>query len=386
MLVQMLGFFSWLLIAASAIGCAYLWYASHAVANFSRRVAARGERRRPVSVLKPLRGEDAMLADNLRSFCRQDYPEFQIVCGVADAADPAAAVVRRVIAEFPERDIALVVDARRSGANLKVANLANMLPSARHGLLVMADSDMRVRPDYLATVTAPLADPRIGLVTCLYRGLSQGGLWSDLACLHINHGFLAWAVVAEGLGLGAGCFGATIALRRATLDAAGGLAALADCLADDHVLGRNVRRLGLTVELSPYLVDDIVAEASFTAVFHHELRWARTIRVVAPGGFAAAVVTYPVALAVLAAASGAQPHAAPAMLIVAFLCRWLTARRLDRALRLKPAPVWLLPVRDALSFAVFIASFLGRGVAWRDQNFRIGVNGRLTVDGDSAAG
>ncbi|HEY1506467.1 MAG TPA: bacteriohopanetetrol glucosamine biosynthesis glycosyltransferase HpnI [Stellaceae bacterium] len=380
MQLQILGYLAWLLLAGSAIGCLYLWYACNAVAKFARQPMPRSALQPPVSVLKPLRGEDPALAENLRSFLRQDYPTLQLVCGVADAGDPAAVVVRQLIGEFPHADIALVVDATQRGTNLKVANLRNMLPKAKHDLLVLADSDMRVGPDYLAAVTAPLvADSAVGLVTCLYRASPAGGIWSDLASLHINHGFLPQAVVGESLGQGAGCFGATMAFDRATLAAAGGFEALADMLADDHALGQAVRRLGKRVALSPYLVDDIVAEHSFLGLFRHELRWARTIRLVAAAGFAGSVVTYPVPLALLALGLAAEPRAAAAMLVLALIMRGVSGRRIDRALRVKAAPFWLLPVRDLLSFGVFVASFLGRSVAWRDRRFRIGPEGQLII-------
>jgi ceramide glucosyltransferase len=334
----------------------------------------------PVSILKPLRGEDPALADNLRSFLRQDYPRFQLICGVADGGDPAVPIVRGLMTEFPQADIALVIDSTRRGTNLKVANLRNMLPAARHDVLVLADSDMRVAPGYLAAVTAPLvSEGEVGLVTCLYRARSAGGIWSDLASLHINHGFLPQALVGESLGQGAGCFGATMAFDRATLAAAGGFEALADTLADDHALGLAVRGLGKRVELSPYIVDDIVVEHDFLRLFRHELRWARTIRLVAPAGFSGSVVTFPVPLALLALCLGAAPLAATVMLALALLARGLAGRHIDRALRLKAAPLWLLPIRDMLSFGVFIASFLGRSVAWRDRRFRIGSGGQLVI-------
>ena len=380
MQLQILGYLAWLAAAGSAVGCVYLWYACNAVAKFAQQPMPRSALQPAASMMKPLRGEDPALAENLRSFLRQDYPAFQLVCGVADASDPAAAVVRQLIGEFPQADIALVVDATQQGTNLKVSNLRNMLPAAKHELLVLADSDMRVGANYLAAVTAPLVTDRdTGLVTCLYRAHSAGGLWSDLASLHINHGFLPQAVVGESLGKGAGCFGATMAFDRTTLAAVGGFEALADMLADDHALGGAVRRLGKRVALSPYLVDDIVAEESFLGLFRHELRWARTIRLVAAAGFAGSIVTYPVPLALLAFCLPAIPQAGAAMLVVALLVRSITARRIDRALRLKAAPLWLLPVRDLLSFGVFIASFLGRNVAWRDRRFRIGPEGQLII-------
>ncbi|HWE72122.1 MAG TPA: bacteriohopanetetrol glucosamine biosynthesis glycosyltransferase HpnI [Stellaceae bacterium] len=375
-----MGYLAWLLIAGSAVGCLYLLYACNAVAKFAQAAMPRATTQPAVTIMKPLRGEDPALGENLRSFLRQDYPVFQLVCGVAEASDPAAVVVRQLIAEFASADIALVINPAQSGTNLKVANLHNMLPAAKHDLLVLADSDMRVQSDYLSAVTAPLVeDSSTGLVTCLYRAISAGGLWSDLASLHINHGFLPQAVVGESLGQGAGCFGATMAFSRATLAAVGGFEALVDMLADDHALGQAIRRVDKRVVLSPHIVDDVVAESSFLGLFRHELRWARTIRLVAAAGFAGSVVTYPVPLALLALCLGVVPVPAAVMLALALLSRGYSVRRIDRSLRLKAAPLWLLPARDLLSFGVFIASFFGRSVAWRDRRFRIGPEGQLII-------
>ena len=376
---------AWALVATSAAGCLYLVFSAWAV----RRLVMPRPRRRaasePVTILKPLCGEDSGLEANLRSFCRQDHPVFQIVFGVRDEEDAAIPVVRRLMAEFPAADLTLVVDPRRRGRNLKIANLHNMLAAARHDLLVLADSDMRVGPDYLATICAPLADPAVGLVTCLYRGIPAGSVWSRLACLHVNHGFLPQAAVAEAIGAGAGCFGASIALRRATLAEIGGLAAIEDALADDYALGAAVRRLGGRIELSSQLVDNVIDEPSFAALFRHELRWARTIRLVAPAGFLGSAVTQPLVIAALATLLGALPLAAPAMLALALLCRGATVAATDRALGLPRSPLHLLPFRDLLSFAVFVASFFARRVEWRDRTFRVGPGGELTLDGDSAA-
>ena len=366
---------AWLVCAASAVGSLYLLFAGLAVRRFAARAQPAAPAAPPVSILKPLCGEDAGLYDNLASFCRQEYPQWQVVFGVQDAGDAAIPVVRRLIAAHPEADLALVVEPSRRDGNLKVANLQNMLPKARHDVIVIADSDMQVRPDYLADVTAPLADPATGLVTCLYRGVSAGGLWSQLACLNINHGFLPQALVAAALGKRNDSFGATIALRRDTLNAIGGLAAIAHSLADDHALGAAVRRLGLNVALSPHVVDNVLAEPSLAALFRHELRWSRTIRAIAPVGFAGSILTQPMALALLALV--AAPHPAAAMLALALACRAVMVRMVDRALRLPATPLWLMPLRDLLSFAVFIATFLSRTVAWRDRTFRIGRDGQL---------
>jgi ceramide glucosyltransferase len=377
-------FLGWLLFACSAAGCVYLLYAGLATRRFAARALPHPTESPPVSVLKPLCGEDADLYANLASFCRQDYPSWQIVFGVQDPRDPAIAVVRRLMAEFPQADLELVVESGRRGDNLKVANLQNMLPAARHDIIVIADSDMRVSPGYLAAVTAPLLDRATGLVTCLYRGVATGGLWSKLAALHINHGFLPQVLVADRLGASDGCFGATIALRRDTLAAIGGFAAIADTLADDHALGAAVRRIGRALVLSPYIVDDVIAEPSFGALFRHELRWARTIRSIAPTGFLGSVITQPVIFALAGVALSVRPATA-AMLVAALACRGVMVRMVDRALRLPRTPLWLVPCRDLLSFVVFVASFFARTIAWRDRTFRVGRKGRLFLDGDRPA-
>ncbi len=378
-------FIGWIFWGAALVGCMYLLHAGHAVRRFAARPRPERANSEAVSVLKPLCGEDPGLYENLRSICCQRYPRWQVVFGVQDPQDPAIAVVRRLIAEFPEADLSLVVNGFRHGGNLKVANLQNMLPAARHDLILIADSDMRVDASYLAAVTAPLSDPTVGLVTCLYRGLASGGPWSELAASHINHGFLPQAIVAQALGAGAGCFGATLALRRATLEAVGGLAAIADELADDHALGTAVRAKGLKVVLSSYIVDNIIAEPSLGALFRHELRWARTIRMIAPLGFIGSVITQPLVLGALAAGLGVPAVPALAVLGAALVSRSIMVMTIDRELRLAPTPLWRMPARDMLSFAVFVASFFTRRVAWRDRIFRIGRNGRVMLDGDKPA-
>ncbi|MFI4947185.1 MAG: bacteriohopanetetrol glucosamine biosynthesis glycosyltransferase HpnI [Alphaproteobacteria bacterium] len=336
----------------------------------------------PVSILKPLHGAEPGLAENLRSFADQDYPAFQLVLGVSDRADGALPIARALIGEQPLEDIELVVDPRAPGTHINVANLENMLPAARHQLIVLADSDMRVTPDYLATVTAPLADPATGIVTCAYKGVPTGGLWSRLAALHINFGFLPGALVGDVLEVGDGCFGATIALRREVLDRLGGFARLRNELADDHRLGAAVRKLGLKAVLSPYIVENRVTEPSFASLWRHELRWARTSRMLAPAGFAGSVITHTVMTTALAAMLWGSGSAAWDCVLISVLLRWISAILIARRLDLPRAGLWLLPLRDALSFAVFLYSFCGRSVLWRDQLFRVEPNGEISVEGD----
>ena len=357
-----------------------------AVFRFARQPLRLAADRPPVSVLKPLHGAEPGLYENLRSFAEQDYPSVQLVLGVRDPQDGALLSARALMRDLPDCDIALVVDPRARGSNLKVANLENMMEAAKHELLVLADSDMRVDRGYLTAATAPLRDPRNGIVTCLYKGVSTGGKWSELGAMHINFGFLPSALVAEALGWGGGCFGATIALGRETFERIGGFAPLRDELADDHRIGDEVRALGLAVVLSPYVVEARVSEPSLSALWRHELRWARTVRAVAPAGFIGSVLAHPVAIAALGAAITGFGLTPCLFIVISCALRWASAQAIAGALGVPPAKPWLLPVRDALSFAVFVASFFGRTVFWRDQNFRVEASGRMTVDGDKAQG
>ena len=368
------------------IGACYLVAAAWLVARFARAGAQAGEGAATppgITVLKPLHGAEAGLEASLVSTVEQAYAgPYQVLFGVRDAADPAAAVVRRIIAERPGRDLELVVDPSVRGTNYKIANLENMASRAKHPILVIADSDISVGPTWAEEVTRPLEDQAVGLVTCLYRGRPAWGLYPMLGAMFVNYAFLPSAILGEKLDPGRGCFGATMALRRATLDAVGGLAPFRDLLADDYALGEAVRRTGSRVVLSRTLVDTAVTEPTVGELWRHELRWQRTIRLLSPKGFAGSIVTHPLALSLLAALLSlfALPYLVLFLLILAL--RVATARAIDRAIWLAPAPLWAWPIRDSLSFAVFVASFCGRKIAWRGRAFRLARDGRLVADGD----
>jgi ceramide glucosyltransferase len=369
--------------AAALAGGLYLLAVCHAVRRFARRVPARpaGSLQRPaVTILKPLHGEDPELYENLRSFCEQTYPTMQVVFGLRDPADPAAAIVRRLIADLPGADLALVVDPQIHGTNLKISNLINMMAVARHPVLVIADSDMRVTPDYLDQLVGALAAPGVGLVTCLYAGRPLGGLWSRLGALFINHGFLPSVLVGELVRPWPGCFGATMALHRETLRQIGGFARFGDQLADDYRLGAAVVEAGFRVVLARYLVEDVLVEPGLRALLRHELRWARTIRSIAPLDYAGTAVTYPVPFALLCALLSGL--AIPGLALLAAILAWrlIVVRMIDKEVALPHLPLWLVPVRDVLSFGLLIASFCGETVEWRGQAFRLTEDGNLTSD------
>jgi ceramide glucosyltransferase len=373
-MVQLLGesatYGSFVCYIAAILGCAYALFAIWAVRGFARETTTSPPTKvPPITILKPLHGPEPNLYANLATFCEQDYPApVQVVCGVANPDDPAAAVVRRLIADCPGRDLALVINAHRHGANGKVSNLINMQAEAQHETLVIADSDIAVTPEYLANVAASLSAPGVGLVTCLYRGAGLSGIWSRLAAAGIDYHFLPNVLVGLQLGLATPCFGSTIALTRSTLSKVGGLQSVADQLADDYGLGMATRRAGLKVAIAPFMVTHVCSERSLRELLLHEIRWARTIRAVDPMGFTGMGITYAVPLALIGVALGGLT---PAALVVpaALACRFALQAELTRLFGLRNGISWLGPARDILSFIVFVVSFFGRRVEWRGQYY-----------------
>jgi ceramide glucosyltransferase len=335
----------------------------------------------PVSVLKPLQGDDGHLYANLRSFCQQVYPNYQLLFGVQDPADPAVAIVNRLIREFPHLDMALVVGGPLIGTNLKVSNLANLSQRAKHEVLVVADADMRVTPNYLRVVVAPLEDPAVGLVTCLYKGKgsARAGVWSTLGAMFINEWFVPSALAGARLEPIRHAFGATMAFRRDTLASIGGFKAVADYLADDYMLGWLISCQGLRVLLSPYVVENVVVENGFRSLFVHELRWARTVRGVRPAAYFFSGITHGIPLALLFLMKvGPTPLGLGVLLLhLGLRCggRVIIYRKLDQ-----PFPwrsTWLVPVRDMLSCILWAFSFLGRSIQWNGHHLQIHADGKL---------
>ncbi|MDP8983630.1 MAG: bacteriohopanetetrol glucosamine biosynthesis glycosyltransferase HpnI [Pseudomonadota bacterium] len=329
-----------------------------------------------VSIFKPLCGAEPETYDCLRSFCDQDFPSFQVIFGVADCNDPVLRVVQRLQHEFPHRELQVVIDCRQHGSSRKVSNLINMMACARHEVLVISDSDVRVDRDYLARVVAPLADTDVGIVTCPYRGIPRPGLWSLLGSQFINEWFIPSVQVAALGGSSAFASGVTIAMHRRVLARIGGFHAIADQLADDYRLGELTRRLGLRTVLSDVIVETSVVEGSFTELVRHELRWLRTIRTVRPLGYAFSFVTFGVPIAALGAllAGGAMP--AVAMLALTAMARIMVHLR-TRCRRSSPLQIFLLPLRDMLNVALWSWSFVTRRVHWRDHHYLVTRDGSV---------
>ena len=326
-----------------------------------------------ISVLKPLHGIDPNTQEAFISQVRQHYPKFEVLFGVRDEEDPSVAVVRRLQDEYPDVAIRLIIGAPDT-PNGKVGNLLALSRQARYPIWVINDSDIRVHPDYLATVAAPLADPAIGIVTCPYRAMAHTipAAWESLG---IATDFMPSTLVAQLVGVREFGFGSTLAFRAEDLERVGGFAALADYIADDYQLAKRITSLGKRALLSTYVVETSLGEATWSGVWSHQLRWARTIRASKGGGYAGLPITHAGVWAAFLLCLGARVPAA-LLLLLRMASASLTGGMILRS------PVarrfcWIAPAWDAYAFAVWAASYRGREVRWRDRSLRIDREGRI---------
>ncbi|MGO9649535.1 putative Ceramide glucosyltransferase [Candidatus Sulfotelmatobacter kueseliae] len=328
----------------------------------------------PVSILKPLKGTDPEMYENFRSHCVQDYPEYEIIFGVSEPDDPAVKLVEQLKTEFPQRAIQLIVCPKQLGTNTKVSNLAQMLPQARYDHLIVNDSDIRVEPDYLRRVLAPLADSRTGLVTCLYRGAANSTLGSRLESLGISTDFCPGVLVARQLEGIKFALGSTMAFRRRDLAAIGGFEALADYLSDDYRLGNRIAALGLKVELSNVVVETFLPRYTMREFLAHQLRWARAVRDSRPWGYLGLGITFGLVWALLTLILAGGAGWAWELLFGTAAMRLAVAIFIGgRTLRDRHAMRWLplIPLRDAIATLVWLISFAGHTVSWRGDVFKL---------------
>jgi ceramide glucosyltransferase len=334
----------------------------------------------PISVLKPVRGVDFASYENFKSFCLQDYPEYEILFCVNDLEDSAVPVIRRLMQEFPQRGIRLLSGAPQLGSNRKVSNLALLAREAKHTLLVQSDGDVRVGPSYLREIAAFFERNDTALVSCLYRGITQDNLWAHVEALGVATDFSASILVAdwkEGMTF---ALGASVATTKAWLAKIGGYEALANVLADDYEIGNRVAKAGGHVTISREIVSTMYQAVAFREFWAHQLRWARTVRLCRPLSYLGLLFTHGLPWALLGGmATGSLKGAAlflAAYMALRFIQAWAigvwgmqdeTAKR----------RLWLLPVRDAVHFAVWVASFFSSRIVWGETEFRLKANGEM---------
>lgn len=370
----------------AAIGCAYALATAIAADRFGKTIRARRGLvpEEAVTLLKPLYGAEPRLAENLATFLDQQWQApIEMIAGVQRRDDPAAAAIGALCRDHSSAKIVLVSNSRRHGANAKIGNLINMAPSATNDIIVLSDSDMAAPPDYLQRLAHTLAQPGVGAVTCMYRGRGDAGFWSRMGAAGLSYQFLPGVLASIALKAGDVCMGSTIAMRRETLERIGGFERFADILADDHAIGVAVRALGLKVAIAPMVVTHASTEGSFMALARHELRWAATVRDLNPGGYLGMIATMPLPFAIMALI--AAPGLLTAMLLASAIgARLVAAHSIDRMTGSRTAPLWLLPLRDLLSFGIFVASYFVRSVDWRGEQLRMAPQGRISVAGGVA--
>ena len=360
----------------AVLGCCYLVLAAILVRRFARAdTRSRPTSTPSITILKPLNGDEPGLFENLASFCQQNYRgRIQIIFGVQDHKDRAIAVVEQLRKLEAAPEIELVIETRVHGLNRKVSNLINMAQRIRHEVVILADSDMRVDCDYVASIVAALERPGVGAVSCLYYGIPATGIWSTLFALGINGSFLPGVLVGVALGFTEPCFGSTIALRRNALAAIGGFAAVVDSIADDYALGQALRAHGYAVSILRFAVAHMCTSGCAPELWAQEVRWGRTIRSIDPCGYAGSLLGYPLPWALIAALTSntaGRFGLAAAIAVLSIAGRIALLRQVEGAFRLPPQTYWLVPLRDLFSFVVSLSSFFGRDVTWRGRSYRM---------------
>ena len=358
----------------------YLLLTLYCATRFFRRPIPAGLNRPPITILKPVKGCDHETFENFSSFCCQEYPEFEIVFAVSAADDPAIPIIRRIIETYPQVPIDLVVDPAIWGENRKVCNLLNGFKSARHDIIVISDSDIRVGPDYLKNISGFFADPEVGLVTSLYRSSRVHGAVTALEALGFTAEMIPNVLVAEKLEGLSFALGASMAVRRRALESIGGLRTLADYLADDYQLGYQIHKAGWRIKLSGDFVESVLGKENFSSILSRQIRWCRTMRVSRPGGYLASGIVHPVmGLAIFLALAGFSGLS----LISAAVYYLLRAQivtvfsKLFARDNLCPKYLWLLPVRDLISFVTWGLAFAGNRVSWRGDLFELEPGGKI---------
>nr|WP_237741506.1 bacteriohopanetetrol glucosamine biosynthesis glycosyltransferase HpnI [Anabaena sp. PCC 7108] len=335
----------------------------------------------PLTILKPLCGLDAETYTNLASFCQQYYPQYQIVFGVRDFIDPCIEIIEKLIQQFPNVDISLVVNDEIMGTNLKVSNLANAFTTAKHDILVIADSDIRVDKNYLQQIIQPLRDPGVGVVTCLYRSLAQGWV-ARLDAIGTATDFHAGVLVSNQLEGIKFALGSTIVIRQQVLEKIGGFEAIADYLADDFQLGHLSAQAGYQVLLSNYIVDHVLDTSSLKDTIKRQIRWARCIRVSRPWGYLGLVFTYGTVFSLLLLITSGGSIFAWTTLVITWGMRLVMAWVVGVKVLHDPVAkkfLWLIPFRDLLHFFIWCYSFFGSTIEWRKQRMKLTHEGKLVV-------
>ena len=378
------------LLAIAIVGTisstAYLILVIAGVLRFARRRRewqSAPDYRVPVSVLKPVHGLEPNLEENLGSFFLQDYPDFELIFCARDSSDPALQVAQRLSQKHPTVKVQIMTGGEPPWTNAKLYSLERMRQQAAHDLFVISDSDVRVSSDYLRQIIKPFANAKVGMTTCLYRGLPAGGFWTKLEALGFSVEMTAGVVVADLLEGMKFALGPTMAVRRECVQALGGFGFMADYCADDYILGNRVAESGMEVVLSHHCIEHMVFHHSFLASMRHQVRWMRSTRFSRPKGHLGTVLTYAMPFGVIGLLGGlASSHVlfGASLLFAALLNRVvqsIAAGYVVAGDRRALTHAWLYPVRDLLGGMLWAGSYLSAKIDWRGERYRLTTGGLM---------
>lgn len=346
----------------------------------------------PVTILKPLHGMEDELDRNLDSFFQQNYPDYEIIFGARDADNPALQIAERVRTRYPHVKSAVVLSGPPTWPNAKVFSLQKMIAVSDRSYFIISDSDVRVAPNFLRNTIPPLLDPRVGLITCMYRGIPASDLWSSLEALGLSVEMSSGVVVADMLEGMRFALGPAMAARRDSIDAIGGIAATADYYSDDFELGNRIWAKGYKVVLSHHIVKNVLTSRSPLRTLGDQLRWMKSTRYSRPAGHLGTGLTFAMPfglLGLLAASVLGHPTWGIAILAAAFVNRTLLSAAVGWGVARDPralALCWLYPLRDLSGFFVWLASYASRRFYWRGETYRFGKGGRITPEYRAVSG
>ena len=336
----------------------------------------------PLSILKPVRGVDFASYENYASFCRQDYPDYEILFCVNDLDDPAVPLIRNLMSEYPHRSIRLLSGAPQHGSNRKVNNLALLAREAKYELLAQSDGDVRVASDYLREMAAPFERAETGVVSCFYRGITEANVWAQIEALGAATDFSAGVLVADWMEGVTFALGASVATTKTWLAKIGGYEGLANVLADDYEIGNRVGKAGGRVMVSREVVSTMYPALTFKKFWEHQSRWARTVRLCRPASYIGLLFSHGLPWAVVGALASRSNLGALVILVAYLILRLAVAWTVgvwglrDETARRK---LWLVPLRDALHFAVWLASFFSNRITWGEAEFRLTNSGEMSA-------
>ncbi len=339
----------------------------------------------PVTIFKPVHGMEEQLAANLESFFQQDYPDYEIIFGVRDTNNPAAAIAEEIRARYPQVPSRMIVSGPPGWPNAKVFSLAKMIAASSRSYFIISDSDVRVAPDFLRNTIPPLLDPKVGLVTCMYRGIPAADFWSSLEALGLSVEMSSGVMVADMMEGMRFALGPAMAVRRDAIDAIGGIGAVADYYSDDFELGNRIWAKGFKVILSHHIVRNVLTSRSALRTLGDQLRWMKSTRYSRPAGHAGTGLTYAVPFGILGLlAAGALGHWKLGWELLAIACanRVIQSAVVGWSVARDPRAVgfgWLYPVRDLFGFVAWALSYTSRNFYWRGETYRFGKGGRIAA-------